>query len=867
MAHPRVYEKLKPVLLSFDFLEEAKEEDIKGFIKLKEDYELVMKRLEEHEITKHIINSKNIGIVIYQDKISFVNEYAKNLLGYTDEELSKMHISDLVTDEYKEVVKTIAARRFKGEAFNTSYLELKAITKSKKTMTVYVFSSTIAFKGEPSGFVVFFDITKRKRFENMYAILREVNQAITSSAFEEELFNRISKTLIDKFSLKLVWIGEVYEKSDYFKIPYKFGDSIESLSKVKVSYKENLKEGLGPSGRAVREDRIIIEPNTQEDPNFTPWKDVAKEYGLMSLASIPIKVEGKPKYVMAMYSGEPEFFNEDVIDVLKEIKSDIEFALKRMTETRESIIIKKAIESSPSWMLVTDENFKIVYVNDAVSNISLYEKEELIGKNPNIFKSGIQPDEFYKEFYKEILKGESFYAVFVNKKKNGELFYLNTAIYPLEIAPGVKRYVAIGKDITKETELTNKVVKLKNYDVLTGLLNLEGFTSEVSFHLKEGNISFLALVDIWSFTNINKIYGIEIGDKVLKEISNRLKRDCEGAILSRISSDEFGIFRTGFKDESEMLLYSTKMKDIFSKPITLDDKEIYISFDIGLSFYPKDGDNFKALYENASISLRYAKQRGENTIIYFNQDIEKQVEHINFIQELIEKALKDNLFVLYYQPFFDIKNLKIAGFEALIRIKDEDGTIYTPNIFIDFLERSKHIFDFEKWLLDKISQKSTEWKLPISFNISARSFSNDEHIEKVASLNVDAIMEITERILLENPEKVKHILEHIKEESALKIAIDDFGTEYSSLKYIKNLPIDEIKIDISFVRSMMQNKKDMALVKAIINLSKDLGFKTLAEGVETQGQLQALKDMGCDYVQGFLLGKPMPEEEAKKLIT
>ncbi len=862
MAHPEVYDKLRPALLSFDNLEEIKEEDL---LKLKHDYKkflIGIKRLEESEIAKAISLAQNVGIIIYQDKIVFANEYAKSLLGYDEEELYQIHIFDTIGEEQRELVKTAVERRLKREFSNQSYEEISMVNKSGEIIITHAVTSMIIFKGKPSNMIMFVDITKQKRFEKLYAILKDVNQAITRSTLEEEMFSNIAKSLVDKFNFKLVWIGYPDENSDYFKIDYKFGEAVSYLE-TKIPYKEYPGEGIGPGGTAYREDRVVILPNI-DISFFNLWRDKAKKYGLKSVATIPIKVDGVPKYVIGIYSGDPGFFNEDITDVLKEIKSNIEFGVERLHSIRQSIILEHVIEASPAWVLVTDEHFKTVYVNDAVSRISLYEKQEIIGQNPRILKSGLNPKEFYEELYNAIINKRVFQGIVINKKKNGELFYLDDTIYAVEISPGVIRYVSIGRDITKELELTDEIIKLKNQDILTGLLSLEGFKEELPLHLKENEQSFLALIDIYNFTAVNKLYGIDIGNRVLKEMSNRLKHIFEDAILSRISSDEFGIFKSG--NEGKILSYIAKIKDVFKEPIKLNNIEIPISFNAGIAFYPKDGNSFKTLHENASISLRQAKQRGENTVVYFSKDIETKLEQVSFANTLIDRAFRENLFILYYQPVFDTKILKIAGFEALIRIKDKDGIIYTPNIFIDFLENSKYIFDFEKWLVQKVSQKSMEWDIPISFNISAKSFQNEEHMKYLVSFSTNNIMETTERLLLENTEKVKHILDYIKETTAFKIAIDDFGTEYSSLKYIKDLPIDEIKIDISFVKSMMQNEKDMALVETIIHLSKRLGFKTLAEGVETQDQLQALKDMGCDYVQGFLLGKPKPEEEAEELI-
>lgn len=839
MSHPSVYGKVKPVLLSFDFLEEVTDEDIIKTMEVFAKFNILAKRWEEHDIAKAILNINDVGVVIYQEKIVYINDYVTKISGYSKEEILSKSILDFVYEEDREKVIPIVKKRLKGERFQTSHNEVRIVTKSGKILILTVFSNTILYKGKYSGFLIFFDITKQKKYERLYHLLREVNQAITLSLTEEDMFEKVSKALVEKIGLKFVWVGtKESEDNPYFKVLYKYGEDKGYLEEVKIS-----------------------------------WREYAKERNFLSTAAIPLKDEsGKVKYVINMYSPEPEFFDEELVSVLQELKQDLEFAVKRLNEIRKNIIISKAIENSDSWVLVIDENFNITYVNDTVCKLTGYSREELIGKNPRIFKSGIHPREFYEELYKTILSGKTFSAIFVNKKKNGELFHLKTTIYPVEIPPNIKRYLAIGTDITKEVELQHQISKLENYDTLTNLMNLKGFFLIVSERLKSLKLDgILALIDIKDFTFLNKTYGFEVGNFVLKQIASRLNLSFPDGLIARVAADEFGIFIEINKESEAIQLnqFIERLNHIFSEPILYDDKIINVSFNAGIALAPRDGDSLELLHENASTALAHSKLQGENVVVIFNKEIDDKIKNISFAKQLIERALNENLFTLYYQPFFNAKTLKLEGFEGLVRIKDKDGKIYTPNIFIDVLENSKYLMDYEKWLLQEITQKARKWHVPISFNASANSFKNKDYINYLSSINpnLNLIMEIIERVLMINPEETKELLSKIKKETALKIAVDDFGIEYSSLKYIKDLPIDEIKIDISFTREIVDDLKTRSVVKAIITLAKDLGVKTLAEGVETEEQLKILRDLGCDYLQGYLLGKPMPEEEVEKLIS
>ncbi|MGC8868675.1 MAG: EAL domain-containing protein, partial [Sulfurihydrogenibium sp.] len=226
-------------------------------------------------------------------------------------------------------------------------------------------------------------------------------------------------------------------------------------------------------------------------------------------------------------------------------------------------------------------------------------------------------------------------------------------------------------------------------------------------------------------------------------------------------------------------------------------------------------------------------------------------------------------FIFHYQPYFEVKSGKVAGFESLVRIRDINAYIYYPKDFIDFLENSVYLKDFEEWALKEISEKIKKWKIPISINISARTFEDDLFFEKVEkylkNLPVSPVIEITERAYINNTKATKELISKLKNMN-VKIAIDDFGTGYSSLSSLKYIDADILKIDMSFIKAMVKDKKSRVLVKTIISLAQDLGMKTLAEGVETQQQKDILVDMGVDYLQGFLLSKPLPEEEVEKLI-
>ena len=429
------------------------------------------------------------------------------------------------------------------------------------------------------------------------------------------------------------------------------------------------------------------------------------------------------------------------------------------------------------------------------------------------------------------------------------------------------------------TELAREIEEIKFRDELTGLLNFSSFSSKIPEFISDAkDLCLLVLLDIHNLTYINQVYGLSSGDGLLKKIGGLLKETFKDTdIIARIAGGEFGLFFRNINKKEDAFIIKNKLDSIFKIPIEIEGKNILTEINAGAALFPDDAADFKTLYERAGAALFDAKKRNTGDIEFFNPQMAEKAAGFVKAETLVNRALKENLFVFYYQPYFNVSDLSLGGFEALARIKDEKGQVYPPSAFIDYLENSFYIEQFEEYALKTVLKTIKERNVDISLNISAKSFNKPGFMSKILSAcyNVGSrlTIEITERVLVEDIAKTKMLLNGLKYckaefgeegvcESPLKIAMDDFGTGYSSLLYLKDLPINILKIDISFIRDITRGPKELALVKAIVDLSRDLGLKTVAEGVETQEQLDLLKSLGCDFVQGFLLAKPMPEEEA-----
>ena len=804
-----------PKLIPADFSDLEFIEDILKLVKYFEEFRTA------YDISSAVFTASKVGVLIYSDKILYANKYAQELLGYTLEELKNMSPEELVPEgREKEEVKKIIERRLKGEQFERVYLQLRAKRKDGKIIHLLAFSRTILYRGRYAGFVIFIDITDRVITEKLYAILKEINHTIIEVKTEEELFTRLCELLYRNFNLKSV---EIF-----------YSESYETVCSI----------GEKSSRRKV--DTITIED---------------------SFIGIPIKKNGKVIAILNMYLKEKEYLPEKVYETFEELQRDITFALEKIENLKRMKIISTAIENSDEIVIVFNEKLEVLYVNKGTINKTDWTEDEIINKGFKVFESEIFKVDDLKKL---IFSRKERERVFIFKTKDGKDLYISTKILPVYLNSEEKVYVLIGIDITKELTLASELERLKIYDSLTGLYNFTGFSIKVKSMIPFlETYAVLALIDIVNMTFINNTYGFEVGNKVLKEIANRLRRNFRRTdIIGRIGGDEFGIFITGLRKKEDLFLIEEKLENIFEEPIKVNDETVRIDINGGIAVYPEDAKEFEHLYDRAMIALKEAVKEFPGEIKFFNPVMEDRAKKKLETEKLIDRAFKENLFRFYYQPYFYTDTLKIAGFEALVRIVNGDK-VYPPYVFIEILEKGKYIRRFEDWALEEVLRCVRKWKLPISVNIYPKSLKDEAFLKKLSQVCISEkdriIIEITERTIVENIDAVKRLFEEIKKfKCKINVSIDDFGTGYSALAYLKTLPADIIKIDISFISELTKGKREKALVKTIIDLAHAFGMQTIAEGVETQEQYEILKELGCDMVQGFLFAKPMPEEEIDK---
>ncbi len=852
-----------------------------------------------------LFGSKTIGVFIYQDNCRIVhsNKTFREFIGYSEEELSRLTPYDIIADEYKPAVKKLAERRIKGEVFAAEQITHMHITKEGVLKPTVIFAYTISYNGKPAGLVLVLDVSKQKMYDGlflsfkalqtMYATLSEVNQLIVRTKDENSLFSDICERIVRRGLFVNAFII-LFDPGLNIKV---------SFSYEKSDYLDYLKHHLntpeakkGPLITSFLNSKIVINNDTLKNPLMLPWREEQAKRGYLSSAAVPIIKKGKTIGVLSLYAAEKGFFKTDTYNLLKEMMMDINYALDKTEDEKWHSMIRTALNSGSDFAVILDKYFNILYVNESAYKIFGYSANELAGEHySKIFEGGSGKKALAEKFLATIVSGEVLTDIFTYKTKDGGDIYCYTTITPFNSgADGggtgtgdTEYYITTGKDITGEIKAEETMELLIHFDPLTGLPNKKMLKEKIDGFIKDSGFSdepsscALAIINPVNFSLINHTLGFETGNKIIIEMSNKIKNIIKSYdILARWEADKFAVFLKRLKFDEDALHIVNRILDALNEPYVLDgdgENKINISFNAGISLYPKDAVTSQDIFDKAESALLNSRLKGENTVGFFKKEFEESARKKVELRNGLNEAMAKKQFVLHYQPYFDIKTGSIKGAEALLRWR-RNGRLTPPMEFIPFLEQSGMIAKVENWILEEVASKIKMWSdrglsiVPVSVNISPASFGDPRIKDNIeAALGKNGVepslfnFEIVERTFIDNLEYSGRLLNDLKEKG-FGLSIDDFGTGYSSLSYLADLPFDNLKIDISFVRKMLSDKHSRYIVETIIYLSKKLNMKSIAEGVETEGQFELLKELGCDYIQGFLLSQPLEETKFEKLL-
>ncbi|MBF0184870.1 MAG: EAL domain-containing protein [Magnetococcales bacterium] len=538
----------------------------------------------------------------------------------------------------------------------------------------------------------------------------------------------------------------------------------------------------------------------------------------------------------------------------------------------------KVFEHASEAIVITDVAGTIVEINQAYTNITGFSREDVIGANPRIGKSGRHPPEFYRSMWESIISQGQWSGEVWDRRKHGEVYPKWLSINAVKDDAGnTMHFVGIFSDISHIKSTEERLEQLAFYDPLTRLPNRMLFKDRVKRaidwsgrHGKKGAVFF---IDLDRFKYVNDTLGHAAGDKLLVEVARRLLACVRSSdTVARLGGDEFTVILTDLNHGDQAAVIAEKIIASVSQPVELDGNQANIGASIGIAIFPDDGNTYDLITQYADLAMYHAKEAGRGVSRFFEVSMNAKSAKRATLERSLHRALRDKEFLLHYQPKVELLTGKVVGMEALVRWRQPDGTMVSPLDFIPLAEETGLIVPLGQEILQMACRYNKQLlqqgvsPVKVAVNLSGRQFQDRELHSQIQAILAESGLppewlevEVTESMMMKDERQAIASLKQLRE-IGLSIAMDDFGTGYSSLSYLKRFPINSLKIDQSFVRDLVEDSDDAAIVSAIVSMAKSLRLRVVAEGVENRHQVDFLHRLECDEIQGYWLSRPLVED-------
>ncbi len=523
----------------------------------------------------------------------------------------------------------------------------------------------------------------------------------------------------------------------------------------------------------------------------------------------------------------------------------------------------------------------ILRVNDMYCEVSARSREDIVGRDWNfMLAAGDAHDGLPGPGLDASVRAGDFSHV----RPDGSVFWVRSTQVPIFAPDGsLEKYICIGFDISERKASEEKVRRLAYFDVLTGLPNRRHFFEEVETHVKRADAvaeRFAILhFDLYNFKDVNDTLGHAAGDALLVEVGGRVSASLgPDAFVARLGGDEYAVLAPGADSAGAATRFAERIFETLEVPFRTTVGEMHLSSSIGVSLYPDDGDDVTSLLKHADMALYRAKARGKRACVLFSSDLGRSNRERAELERELRHALERGELSLEYQPKYHLGYDRVVGAEALLRWNHPVLGRVSPARFIPVAEESQLIIPIGKWVIEEVCRQIQRWEnagmpsIQVALNLSAVQFRSARLFEDIAAIlaRADVLpgqieLEITESLLMDDPGAAVALLGRLRQ-AGFSIAIDDFGTGYSSLSYLKKFPVGVLKIDRSFIKDLAENMDDRAIAAAVVSMAGSLLLDVVAEGVETIEQLDVLRDMGCDYIQGYYISKPLAPDEFERFV-
>jgi diguanylate cyclase (GGDEF)-like protein/PAS domain S-box-containing protein/hemerythrin-like metal-binding protein len=831
-----------------------------------------------------------------------VNVRAVEHYGYSREEFSMMTLQDIrPAEDISKFDKVISSSNSRHE---TS--EWRHKKKDGSIASVLINSVPIKYGDISSRVVIVQDITARKQIEaflQQQLLFSNALNMISRTLVEQENTNYIFQGAVNvvgetlgadraliyavSFSKKQIigqcqWLNPNYDDITSSIATYPLDSFISGMSEIKKSkfwlssHKDNVNPHLLKDGSG----EILHNQMNIQSLLWYPFAFREDEYYLLVL---------NQTHTQKSWTNEEISFLDSVSQLTSVALDKIQLMEERKLIANDLRIAATSFEVQEG-MMITDAQNVILRVNHTFTDITGYAPDEIIGKKPNMLSSGRQSAEFYASLWHKLHQTGSWDGEIWNRRKNGEIFPEHLTITAVKDANGiVTNYVAAFSDITQSKASAEAIKELAFFDPLTKLSNRRLLQDRLSQALstshRSGQTGGLLFIDLDNFKIINDTLGHAMGDVLLQEVAERLK-SCvrQGDTVARLGGDEFVVMLEDLNEQAveaatQAESIGEKILSTLNHPYKLGNKEYLNTSSIGVVLFNGHQQIADDLFKQADIAMYQAKKDGRNALRFFDPKMQEAISARSAMESELRNALEQNQFRLYYQIQVD-HQLRPLGAEALIRWTHPERNLVSPAEFIPIAEDTDLILPIGQWVLDTACSQLKIWQneantrdLILSVNVSAKQFRQVDFADQVQALIVrHAIdptllkLEITESVLLDNIDSIIVTMNTLNK-IGVRFSLDDFGTGYSSLQYLKRLPLHQLKIDQSFVRDLVNDSNDRAIIFTIISMAHSLNLEVIAEGVETEDQRHYLEENGCKSYQGYLFSKPVPIEQFKTLLS
>jgi diguanylate cyclase (GGDEF)-like protein/PAS domain S-box-containing protein len=644
--------------------------------------------------------------------------------------------------------------------------------------------------------------------------------------------------------------------------------------------------GRGSCGTSAYTGEPVIVIDIDNHPYWEPYLELTQRAGLHACWSLPVKDDCEQVIgTFAIYYKKKYAPQATDLDLVGEFARITALAIQKVHAADAIRQSATVFENTRDGILITDLVPRIVAINQSYTEISGFSEAEVLGKPPCFLQSDVQDAGFHDALWESVKAMGYWQGEVRNRRKSGVVYtqWLTISTVLDELGQA-KNYVAVLTDISQVKQSEARLEKMAHYDPLTQLPNRLLVQSRLQEAIERAEMFSQRIavlyIDIDRFKTVNDSLGHPIGDELLIVLSQRLSTLLRhDDLLARLGGDEFLLIMETVSQPEEAAKMAQSLIELQSTPFTLaSGHEVFVSISIGISMYPDDANTVTELIQYSDLAMYQAKQEGRNTYQFHTNALIIAASERLDLETNLRFALERDEFVVHYQPFINALNGDIIGMEALVRWQPIGQDLVYPNKFIPIAEETGLIVPLGEWVLRKACSQAFAWMnagfppMVIAVNLSGRQFQSGKIVSLVKQVLKETglpaqqlELELTESIIMDQAEQAITTLDELKK-IGIRLSIDDFGTGYSSLAYLRRFPIDKLKIDRSFVSDLTEKANANEIVSTIIAMAKNLKLDVLAEGVETQQQLDYLCSIGCTQYQGYLFSKPVKKSEAEKLL-